>query len=86
MSCELPSARKYVSIFLDSKTESKAFVLSSPGEDKNTIFIGRLNLQRLGFFNQMSRLYGNLGTLYIAKNTSGDITDTDNGENGNNDD
>lgn len=86
MSCTLPSAPNCVSIYLDSKTESEAFVASSLGGDKDRVFIGRLNLQRLGFFNQMSRLCGNLGTLYIVKHSAADITNFNNGENASDDD
>jgi len=85
MSCTLPSAPNCVSIYLDSKTESEAFVASSPGGDKDRVFIGRLNLQRLGFFNQMSRFCGNLGTLYIVKHSTTDSPNSDNGENASDD-
>lgn len=78
MSCTLPSAPNCVIIYLDSKTESEAFVASSLGDDKDKVFIGRLNLQRLGFFDQMSRLCGNLGTLYIVKHSAVDTPNSDN--------
>lgn len=65
MSCELPST-KSVSIFLDSEEGSKVFVANPTGDDKDKVFIGRLNLQRLGFFNQISRFFGNLSKLYIV--------------------
>jgi hypothetical protein len=83
MSCRLPSAPNCVSIYLDSKTESEAFVTSSLGSpgDKDKVFIGRLNLQRLGFFNQISRFCGNLCTLYIVKDSALDGPNCDNGEN-----
>jgi hypothetical protein len=81
MSCELPSSSNIVSIFTDSKTESEAFVLNGLGNDRDKVFIGRLNLQRLGFFNQMSRLCGNLSTLYIVRNISEETQDSDNGAN-----
>jgi hypothetical protein len=81
MSCSLPSAPNCVSIYLDSKTESEAFVAGSLGDDKDKVFIGRLNLQRLGFFDQMSRLCGNLRTLYIVKHSAADPPDSENGEN-----
>jgi hypothetical protein len=86
MSCTLPPAPNCVSIYLDSKTESEPFVASSVGGDKDRVFIGRLNLQRLGFFNQMSRFCGNLGTLYIVKHSPMDPPNSDNGDNASDDD
>jgi hypothetical protein len=69
MTCELPSQPNCVSIFLDNRTESEAFV-STDGDDKHKVFIGRLNLQKLGFKDQILRFLGNLSTLYIARNNS----------------
>jgi hypothetical protein len=86
MSCTLPSAPNCVSIYLDSKTESEAFVANSLGGEKDRVFIGRLNLQRLGFLNQMSRFCGNLGTLYIVKHSAADTPNSENGENASGDD
>jgi hypothetical protein len=70
MSCPLPSSPNLISIFLDSKTESEAFVASNVGDDRDKVFIGRLNLERLGLKDQISRKWGNFSTLFIARNHS----------------
>ena len=80
MSCSIPSAPNCVAIYLDRKTESEAFVANSLGS-KEGVLIGRLNLQRLGFFTQMSRFYGNLGTLNIVKHSATDTPISKNDEN-----
>jgi len=68
MTCNLPSQPDCINIFLDSKTESEAFVGTSISNNEDKVLIGRLNLQRLGIGERLSRRFGNYKKLYIARN------------------
>lgn len=71
--CDLPDKKKSVSIFLNGNG-SKVLAVSSRrrkvdmplGEE--WIFIGLLNLEKLGIRDQFSRIFGKLDTLYVVKN------------------
>ena len=67
MSCRLPSQENFVNVFLDNKNSDACLVTTSAGEKEGNIFIGRLNLEKLGIRYQVSRLCGLLTTLYIVK-------------------
>jgi len=66
MSCRLPLDRSRLSLFLDS-TESKAFAVSKAPKGEGNIFIGVLNMERLGIMVQILRCCGNLRMLYIVR-------------------
>jgi hypothetical protein len=63
----LPSQPNFVNVFLDSKDSNACVVTTSAGEKEGNIFIGRLNLEKLGLKDQVSRFCGFLTTLYIVK-------------------
>ena len=67
MICELPSQPNFVNVFLNSKDSGGCKVATTDEEKEGHIFIGRLNLERLGIMNQFSRFCGQLKTLYIVK-------------------
>ena len=70
MRCRLPSQPNFVNVFLDSKDSETCVVTTSAGEKEGNIFIGRLNLEKLGIKDQFSRLCGILTTLYIVKQST----------------
>jgi hypothetical protein len=65
MSCELPSSN-IINVFAIKNSTGGEAVTKGREEDDN-IFIGRLNLERLGILDQLSRKFGLLKTLYIVK-------------------
>jgi hypothetical protein len=65
MSCELPSSN-IINVFAIKNSTGGEAVTRGREEDDN-IFIGRLNLERLGILDQLSRKFGLLKTLYIVK-------------------
>ena len=70
MTCRLPSKSNSISIFLDSKTESKVSVGIGTVNNEARILIGCLNLGQLGMGERLSRRWGNYKQLYIVKNSS----------------
>ena len=70
MACDLPSHSDCINIFLDSKTESEASVGTSIDDNEDKVLIGRLNLQRLGIGERLSRRFGNYKKLYIVRSSS----------------
>ena len=65
MSCELPSSN-IINVFA-IKNSTGDEVVTEGSEEKGNIFLGRLNLERLGIKDQFSRKFGLLKTLYIVK-------------------
>jgi hypothetical protein len=65
MSCELPSSN-IINIFaIKNSTGREASAKGS--EEEGGIFVGRLNLERLGIKDKLSRKFDQLKTLYIVK-------------------
>jgi len=64
MCCMLPSS-SIINVFAKSPTEG-GIVTEHSGDEVN-IFIGRLNLEKLGMKDQFSRMLGQLKTLYIVR-------------------
>jgi hypothetical protein len=67
MSCELPSSNIINVFAIKNSTGGEAVTKGS--EEEGNIFIGRLNLERLGIKDQFSRKFGQLKTLYIVKSS-----------------
>jgi hypothetical protein len=67
MICPLPTHPNFVNVFLNSNDPKDCEVTATDGENDGHIFIGRLNLERLGIRDQFSRFCGQLKTLYIVK-------------------
>lgn len=68
MSCALPSSN-IVNVFINSNDLESCEVVPTGVEEKGNIFIGRLNLEKLGMRDQFSRFLGQLKTLYIVKSS-----------------
>jgi hypothetical protein len=66
MTCPLPSHPNSVNLFL-YRHDSKDCKFTTGEREK--VFIGRLNLEKLGVRNQLSRVFGQLKTLYIVKHS-----------------
>ena len=66
-----------MNVFLESNDSDHCGVTTTAGEKEGKIFIGRLNLERLGIKDQFTRFCGGLKTLYIVKHTkaSSDMKD-----------
>jgi len=69
-SCRLPSQSNCVNVFVNRNDSEDFEVTTTGGEDEEHIFIGRLNLEKLGLKDQFSRILGQLRTLYIVKSTT----------------
>lgn len=70
MSCALPSS-SIVNVFVNSKNpKSYQVVTTGIVEEEGIVFLGRLNLQKLGLRDQFSRFCGQLRTLYIVTSTT----------------
>jgi hypothetical protein len=69
-SCRLPSQSNCVNVFVNRNDSEDFEVTTTGGEDEKHIFIGRLNLEKLGLKDQFSRFLGQLRTLYIVKSTT----------------
>jgi hypothetical protein len=63
--CELPSSN-IINVFA-IKNPADSGSVTKDGEEERNVFIGRLNLERLGIKDQFSRMVGQLKTLYIVK-------------------
>jgi hypothetical protein len=70
MACDVPPQPNLISIYVDSKTESETLHVGNVSDGKDKVLIGRLNLQGLGIKNQISRRFGYLNTLFIARHSS----------------
>jgi len=69
MECQLPPDHKRVNMFLNS-AETEAYAGNSALKGDDNIFIGVLDMDRLGLIDQILRLCGNLRMLYIVKHSS----------------
>ncbi|KAF2731011.1 hypothetical protein EJ04DRAFT_567195 [Polyplosphaeria fusca] len=61
---QFPKGKKQVSIFLDQKREGLTTERDDQGDDD--IFLARLNLDHLGFFDRTFLHFGGQYTLYVS--------------------
>jgi hypothetical protein len=67
LSCELPSSN-IINVFA-IKNSAEGGAVTKGSKVEGNVFIGRLNLERLGMKDQFSRMVGQLKTLYIVKSS-----------------
>ncbi|MCJ1228604.1 hypothetical protein MMC12_005265 [Toensbergia leucococca] len=63
---QLPPRKKEVTIFVDPETESKPTTARKAQDGHSNVMLAKIYLDRLGAWNQIRRIRGQLSILYVT--------------------